>query len=65
MPKIEAYEQEILTAFEQGQLNSVATKAELAKFKAVAHATAIKETLTNPSPRTQVVDSTGFRPAPE
>ena len=43
MPKIDAYEHELLTAFEKGQLKSVATKAELAKFKAAARATAIKD----------------------
>lgn len=32
MPKIDDYEMEILTAFEKGQLKSVATKAELEKF---------------------------------
>ena len=47
MPKIEADELEILTAFEQGQLKSVATKAELAKFKAAARATAIKDRRVN------------------
>ena len=29
MPKIDAYEHEVLTAFDKGQLKSVATKAEL------------------------------------
>jgi hypothetical protein len=43
MPKIDAYEQEVLTAFENGQLKSVASKAELARFKAAAGATAIKD----------------------
>ncbi len=43
MPKIDAYEHEVLTAFEKGQLKSVATKAELAKFKAAARATGIKD----------------------
>jgi hypothetical protein len=38
MPKIDAYEHEILTAYENGQLNSVATKAELAKLRAAARA---------------------------
>jgi len=33
MPKIDAYEHEILTAYKKGRLESVATKAELAKFK--------------------------------
>ena len=43
MPKIDAYEEEVLDAFEKGTLKSVATKEELAKFKAAARATAIKE----------------------
>ena len=47
MPKINDYEQEVLTAFEKGQLKSVATKAELAKFKAAARATAIKDRRVN------------------
>ena len=41
MPKIEKYEYEVLSAFEKGKLKSVATKMELAKFKAAARATAI------------------------
>lgn len=47
MSKIDAYEHEVLTAFEKGQLKSVATKAELAKFKAAARATAIKDRRVN------------------
>lgn len=47
MPKIDDYELEILTAFDKGQLKSVATKAELAKFKAAARATAIKDRRVN------------------
>ena len=47
MPKIDAYEQEVLGAFEKGKLKSVATKAELAKFKAAARATAIKDRRVN------------------
>ncbi|MGH8761789.1 MAG: hypothetical protein ACREUR_00975 [Nitrosospira sp.] len=47
MPKIDTYEQEILGAFERGKLKSVATKAELAKFKAAARATAIKDRRVN------------------
>jgi len=47
MPKIDAYELEVVTAFEKGQLGSVATKAELAKFKAAARATAIKDRRVN------------------
>jgi predicted DNA binding CopG/RHH family protein len=47
MPKIDAYEAEVLSAFEKGTLKSVATKAELAKFKAAARATAIKDRRVN------------------
>jgi predicted DNA binding CopG/RHH family protein len=47
MPKIDAYELEILNAFEDGALKSVATKAELAKLKAAARATAIKDRRVN------------------
>lgn len=47
MPKIDDYELEVLTAFEEGQLKSVATKAELTKFKAAARATAIKDRRIN------------------
>ncbi len=47
MPKIDAYEAEVLVAFEKGALNSVATKAELAKFKAATRATAIKDRRVN------------------
>jgi predicted DNA binding CopG/RHH family protein len=47
MPKIDDYEREILKAYEKGQLKSIATKAELAKFKAAARATAIKDRRVN------------------
>ena len=47
MPKIDAYEKEVLAAFEKGGLNSVATKEELATFKAAARATAIKDRRVN------------------
>ena len=47
MPKIDDYELEVLSAFDSGQLKSVATKAELAKFKAAARATAIKDRRVN------------------
>jgi predicted DNA binding CopG/RHH family protein len=47
MPKIDAYEQEVLSAFERGELKSVATKAELAKLKAAARATGIKDRRVN------------------
>ena len=47
MPTIDINEEKILTAFERGQLKSVATKSELAKFKAAARATAIKDRRVN------------------
>ena len=47
MPKIDAYELEVLSAFDKGKLKSVASKAELAKFKAAARATAIKDRRVN------------------
>ena len=47
MPKTDAYEREVVNAFEKGQLESVATKAELAKLKAAARATATKDRRVN------------------
>lgn len=47
MSKIDADEQALLSAFEQGQMKSVATKAELEKFRSVARATAIKDRRVN------------------
>jgi predicted DNA binding CopG/RHH family protein len=47
MPKTDAYEAEVLAAFDKGALKSVATKAELAKFKAAARATALKDKRVN------------------
>lgn len=47
MPKIDEYELKVLSVFEKGKLKSVATKAELAKFKAAARATAIKDRRVN------------------
>jgi predicted DNA binding CopG/RHH family protein len=47
MSKTDEYELEILRAFEEGRLQSVATKAELAKIKAAARATAIKDRRVN------------------
>lgn len=46
MPEIDAYEHEVLTAFEKNQLKSVATKAEMAKFKPVARTKAIRDRQT-------------------
>ncbi len=45
--KIDHEESELLQAFEQGQLKSIASKSELAKFKAAARATAIKDRRVN------------------
>lgn len=47
MPKIDDDEAQILSAYEAGKLKSVATKTELAKFKAAARATAIKDKRVN------------------
>ena len=47
MPNTDAYEQEVIAVFENGRLKSVANKAEFAKFKAAARATAIKDRRVN------------------
>ena len=47
MPNIDEYELEIIGAYEKGRLKSVATKSELAKLKAAARATAIKDRRVN------------------
>lgn len=47
MPKLDEYELEIQSAYEKGQLKSVATKEELAKFRAAARATSIKDRRVN------------------
>lgn len=47
MPKTDAYESEVLAAFDKGELKSVASKAELAKFRAAARATALKDKRVN------------------
>lgn len=47
MSKIDDYEREVLDAFDKGRLKSVASKAELEKFKAAARATAIKDRRVN------------------
>ena len=47
MPKTDAYETDILSAYEDGRMKSVATRAELAKFKSAARATAIKDRRVN------------------
>jgi predicted DNA binding CopG/RHH family protein len=45
--KIDEYEREVLAAYDKGLLKSVATKAELAKLKAAARATAVKDRRVN------------------
>ena len=47
MPKTDRYEDEILAAFDKGAMKSVATKAELAKFRATARSTATKDRRVN------------------
>ena len=47
MPKTDVFEKDILSAYEDGRLKSVATRAELAKFKSAARATAIKDRRVN------------------
>ncbi|MEI7466087.1 MAG: hypothetical protein WCJ87_12135 [Burkholderiales bacterium] len=47
MSKPDAYESELLAAYDKGALKSVATKAELSKFRAAARATAIKDRRVN------------------
>ena len=47
MPKADPIDVEILKAYEAGQLKSVASKAELAKFRAAARVTAIKDRRVN------------------
>jgi hypothetical protein len=43
MKKLDAYEEEVLHAFEAGKLKSVASTLELAKFKAAARSSVEKE----------------------
>ena len=47
MPKIDREEAELLDQLDKGQLKSVASKSELARFKAAARATAIKDRRVN------------------
>jgi predicted DNA binding CopG/RHH family protein len=47
MTKLDPYEQEILDAYESGKLKPVATKAELARLRTAARATAIKDRRVN------------------
>lgn len=43
MPNIDNHERDVLDACEKGELKSVATKSELARFRAAARATGIKD----------------------
>ncbi len=47
MPELDREELELLEAYEKGALRSVATKTQLARFKAAARATAIKDRRVN------------------
>ena len=47
MSGTDPYELEILTAVDKGELKSMGTKTELAKFKGAARATAIKDKRVN------------------
>lgn len=47
MPTEAQLEADVLAAYESGKLNSVATKGELAKLRAAARATAIKDRRVN------------------
>lgn len=47
MPKIDIDEAGLIDAYEKGALRSVATKSELARYKAAARATAIKDRRVN------------------
>ena len=47
MTKLDPYETEVLEAYESGKLKPIATKAELARMRAAARATAIKDRRVN------------------
>ena len=47
MSRLDAYELQVLKAFEKGKLKSVATKSELEKLRAAARVTAIKDRRVN------------------
>jgi predicted DNA binding CopG/RHH family protein len=47
MATLDRYEQEVLEAYESGRLQPTGTKAELARLKAAARATAIKDRRVN------------------
>lgn len=47
MPRVDEYEAALLAAFDAGKLTSVATKSELARMRAAARATALKDKRVN------------------
>lgn len=47
MTKVDAYEREVLAAFDKENLKSVATKTEIEKFREAARATAVKDRRVN------------------
>jgi len=47
MPRTDNYEDEVLSAYDRGELRSVATREELARFRAAARATGIKDRRVN------------------
>ncbi|HWK61537.1 MAG TPA: hypothetical protein VNT00_08960 [Eoetvoesiella sp.] len=47
MPKTDRYEDDILAAYDAGELTSIATKSELARIRAAARATATKDKRVN------------------
>jgi predicted DNA binding CopG/RHH family protein len=47
MKKLDAYEKDLLNAYEEGKLKSIASKSELARFKAAARSTAVKDKRVN------------------
>jgi predicted DNA binding CopG/RHH family protein len=47
MTDLDSYESQVLEAFDKGKLKSVVTKAELARLRAAARATAIKDKRVN------------------
>ena len=47
MTKLDPYEREILEAYEAGKLKPIATKAELARLRAAARATGVKDRRVN------------------
>jgi len=47
MPRTDDYEDGLLSAYERGELRSVATKEEMARLRAAARATGIKDKRVN------------------